>query len=203
MSHGNRRRFRLIGLTGAAGSGKDTVAQGLAEMRFVQYALANPIKRALNTIFGWTMEQWENREWKEAVIERLGFSPRRAAQTLGTEWGRSLHESLWLALAGDVLKFYDNAMLIGDKYQREHPEEEVVPQYIGMVVSDVRFENEARWVRENGGEIWHIKRPGIASVAAHASEAGVARQHGDVELLNTGTIDGIKQAAKIIVRGGE
>lgn len=191
--------FQLIGLTGPAGSGKDEVAKALVQVGFVQYALASPIKRALNAIFGWDMKQWEDREWKEKEIDALGFSPRRAAQTLGTEWGRTLHNDLWVALAEFTLKFYETALQGGEKFKKENPEAEGLPHYVGMVVSDVRFENEARWIRENGGAVWHIERANVAKVEAHSSEAGVRREYADIALFNSGTVAGLQRAAQILV----
>lgn len=192
----------MVGLAGAAGAGKDSVASALTDIGFVQYALASPIKRALNAIFGWTMDNWENREWKEKD-GALGFSPRRAAQTLGTEWGRSINERLWLELAGYTLNFYDDAHERAAQAQAENPDSvvEMMPHYVGMVVSDVRFENEAQWVREQGGEIWHIRRDDAPSVAAHSSEAGVVQQDADIVIYNSGTLDGLKQGAKLIAQG--
>lgn len=198
LKQGNRRLFKLVGVTGAAGSGKDSVAQGLVKVGFVQYALAWPIKHALNAIFGWEMAQWDDRAWKEAEIEELGFSPRRAAQTLGTEWGRGMKEDLWLSLADFRLKGYDHAIAQALALQAANPgTEAVLPK--GMVVSDIRFENEAQWVRNSGGQIWHIVRPGVEAVAAHSSEAGVKRESQDIVLYNSGSLEGLQRAAQINV----
>lgn len=193
MSQGNRRAFRLIGLTGkpVAGSGKDTVAQSLTQIGFVRQAFADPIKYALNAIFGWTMEQWEDREWKETKLADLGFSPRRAAQTLGTEWGRSMHQALWVQLVARELARYDSM------------DHELVQRPVGMVISDVRFEDEATWVRENHGQVWHILRPGIASVESHVSEKGVAIAPGDIVIHNVGSREGLQRGAQIIAREEE
>lgn len=148
-------RRKLIGLTGPAGSGKTEVANFLSNTRgFEQHMLAGPLKAGLCAMFGWTMDQWEDREWKERVIPGLGFSPRRAAQTLGTEWGRGLNQDLWLLVA---------AMRWA----------KVPETAAGLIVTDVRFDNEAEWVRASGGEVWRIERPGLAPVEAHSSERGV------------------------------
>jgi hypothetical protein len=173
----------------------------LQQIGYVQYAFASPIKRALNSMFGWKMEFWDNREWKESVIPELGFSPRRAAQTLGTQWGRGLKPTLWLDLCAEALRFYDGAHEAGEKYKRENPGVELVPQYVGMVVSDVRFENEATFIRENGGEIWHIVRDHVQPVEAHESERGIIPCGCDIVLFNRGTLPGLQKAAQMIARG--
>jgi len=93
--------MRLIGLTGPAGSGKDTVARLLCEQHgFVQIAFADPLRAMLKAGLGLTDEHFNNREDKEAPLEWLGKSPRQLLQTLGTEWGRrQVHPHLWLELA--------------------------------------------------------------------------------------------------------
>jgi hypothetical protein len=51
-------------------------------------------------------------------------------------------------------------------------------------ISDVRFDNEAKWVREQGGVIWKISRHGLASVRHHSSENGVDVDPADLLILN-------------------
>jgi hypothetical protein len=150
-----------------------------------------PLKAGCCAMFGWTPEQVqgvtpEAREWRETVLPEFGFSPREAMQKLGTEWGRDvMHKDLWVLIANQNLRKLESA---------EKPP-------VGVVVSDVRFPNEVNWIRDNGGEVWHIERPGLAAADAHASEVGVERQAHDIVLYNTGTAEGIQQAAQIIVRG--
>ena len=43
----------------------------------------------------------------------------------------------------------------------------------GMVISDVRFDNEAAWIPAHGGRIIHVIRPDTKAVEAHASEDGI------------------------------
>ena len=86
----------LIGFTGRAGSGKDTAGQVLVrQLGFKRYAFADPIKKALNAMFGWHMGMWENRDWKEGDLPGMCYSPRLLAQTMGTEWGRSIDPEFW------------------------------------------------------------------------------------------------------------
>lgn len=165
--------FRIIGIAGPAGSGKDTVAQRLIEKHsFMRYALADPLKNVLNDLFGWTQEQWADREWKERVDDHLGFSPRRAAQTLGTEWGRALHPLLWLKIADSYI---EASRAMNNLYAD-------IPA-AGIVIPDIRFENEADWLRQKGLLI-HVVRDGCVPVEAHSSEAGVAYQEGDATVHN-------------------
>lgn len=172
----------LIGITGRANAGKDTVAQlikGNLMPDFSLYTLAGPLKDGCCFLFGWTRDQLEDREFKEQVDPKWGFSPRRAMQLLGTEFGRALREDLWIHMAQVN---YDSS------------------ECKGMIITDVRFENEADFIRRNGGLLIHVSRPGDAiGESAHASEAGVEFKDGDSFVENGSTIEELKLKVERIV----
>jgi hypothetical protein len=117
-------------------------------------------------------------EQKETIIPWLGVSYRHAAQTLGTDWGRKLiHSDLWLIVL--------ERTLYADLKKTDCP---------GLVLSDVRFENEAAWIRKVGGSVLHVQRnveSGMGAQAkAHASEQGVSFvAETDRLLFNYGTVE--------------
>lgn len=162
----------LIGLCGPAGCGKDTVAKHMANCGFFRYTLAMPIKKGLEAMLGIDIGVWDDRERKEQVIPWLGKSPRQVAQTLGTEWGRQLvHPELWVAL---MLRSWDAVRVSGS------------PR---MVVTDVRFDNEAIAIINAGGTVWRVEREGVAPVAAHVSEKGIDPRHVTGTIKNNGSRD--------------
>lgn len=169
----------LIGIAGRARSGKDTVANFIiAAIGGYRYSFADPI-RAMLAPLGVDMNDpyWQAR--KEDVIPALGVSPRRMMQTLGTEWGRNLINSdLWLVMAHQRLL-------------RNGP---------GMVISDVRFENEAAWIRKHGGRIIHVIRPEAKAVEAHASEDGIEMLDTDAQLFNSGTLEELQLSVRELLR---
>lgn len=173
----------VIGIHGLARTGKDTVANFiLAHRGGYLYSFADPIRAMLMPI-GIDMNDpyWQAR--KEEVIPALGVSPRRMMQTLGTEWGRELiNPDLWLILAKQRLLNYG----------------------AGMVIADVRFENEAAWVRNQGGRVIHVIRKLAVPVAAHVSEAGVVAdlEKGDVILHNEGSLQALQHHVHEILDGG-
>lgn len=57
-----------------------------------------------------------------------------------------------------------------------------------IIIKDIRFENEAQYIRDLGGEIWHIVRNDATKIKAHSSEAGIAIGNCDVVIYNNGTI---------------
>lgn len=65
--------MNIIGITGAAGSGKDTVADILVKNHgFVRVALADPMKRFCKGIFGFTDEQlWGESEKRDVPDKRF------------------------------------------------------------------------------------------------------------------------------------
>ena len=175
--------MKIIGIHGRAGSGKDTAADLLCrEHGFVKYNLAKPIKDAIDSMLMAAHVEpidWDDRVQKETVHPLLGVSPRRAAQTLGTEWGRTfLGEDVWLRLAEAFVDYHVMMNMF-----------EECAGVMGVVVPDVRFQNEANWIYGNGGNVIHIVRPGIDNVEAHISEAGIGMGPLDVVIINDGTIE--------------
>lgn len=156
----------LIGITGRAGSGKDTLAEMLG---YARYAFAKPLKDMLAA--GGFPEP--ARPLKEALIPGFNFSWRRAAQTLGTEWGRGLQGDLWLAMA--------------KRYRLE-----LQADY--LVITDVRFHNEADWIRECGTLV-HVKGRAAeldSTAQQHASEIELPVMPGDYTIFNQGSLNVLK-----------
>lgn len=92
-----------------------------------------------------------------------GKTPRFAMQKLGTEWGREmLADNLWVEAMFDASK----------RYQR-------------VVVTDVRFPNEAGAIQACGGQVLRITRPNNPTPPDdHPSEAQIDTLHVDHELTN-------------------
>lgn len=174
----------LIGITGYAGAGKDTLADAMmVDDRWAKIPLALPIKLMLNTLFDWPLEKWDDRTWKEAPRpEAFWKSPRELAQTLGTQWGRDeVSEELWTSRAIAIA--------------RRHPGPVVVP--------DVRFPNEAALIRENGGYVIRVERADVEPVAEHASEQYVSSITPDVRVFNNQDIDTLRKTGAALARLAE
>lgn len=160
----------LIGLCGAAGAGKNAVAEILrAEHGFDHFGFADPLYAALATITGLSEDDLRDRNQKERPIEWIGKSPRQLLQTLGTEWGRQMvRDDLWVQIG--LRKAAD----IG-----------------AAVITDCRFENEAVAIKQAGGVVWRVERRFAclaADTARHASEAGIPEYLVDAAIDNNGTL---------------
>lgn len=167
---------RLIGLIGPAGCGKDTVRHILVTHHgYAGTAFAEPLRvmvRALFLQLGISHSYIDNRDFKETTIPELGFSYRHLIQTLGTEWAHQcLGQSFWIRCA-ELLRV--QAQL--SRYQR-------------VVFSDVRFQTEAAWIREQGGVLWRIRRPQVAPVRDHISETACQAIEADLTLDNSGSLE--------------
>jgi hypothetical protein len=181
--------LNLIGITGEAGSGKDSVANFLPRDTWC-ISLAEPLKYMLDVIYdiasrytGYTVWDWDDREWKSSVNQDLGFSPRFAAQTLGTEWGRKiLGEGFWIRLL---------EMNIIDLFQSG------VSSSSYFVIPDVRFDNEAEWIKDRGGVIWQVKRARKfqqgETFRLHESENGINPDLIDKTINNNDTLEVLKE----------
>lgn len=178
--------MKIIGITGPARSGKDTLASALLDETVTgeRMSFASPIRGFVAGLLGVTVGELEDGPIKEAPqAEFGGKSPRQMMQTLGTEWGRTLvDEDLWINVARRKLLRY-TAM-----HRSLRPEL--------VVFSDVRFENEAAMLRNLGGVIVHVHRPGAATVHAHVSEAGVAFDSKDIKVHNMHGLNHLQKLAR-------
>lgn len=146
----------IIGINGLAQSGKSTAASFLVDRySFEKVSFATPLKSML-TALGVDVQD------KLSTPPVLcGKTVRHALQTLGTDWGRNL-------IGGDVWVRAAMAKAEGKP---------------AVVFDDVRFDNEAEAIKEAGGVIWRVTRPG-AERMEHASEWGISDSLVDVEISN-------------------
>lgn len=167
---------KLIGLTGLAGSGKDTVRHFLEYFHgYKGLAFADPLRGMLASLLqsaGHSPTWMVDREMKEREIPNLGVSYRLLAQTLGTEWGRSVDPELWVKIAASKIA----SSPAGERH----------------VISDVRFPNEVDWIKRQGGVIIRIVRPGVEPVRSHVSEQADLDWH--YTIMNKGSIEDLGNA---------
>jgi hypothetical protein len=191
--------MKLIGLSGAARSGKDTVGNYLInEYEFKRYAFADPLKRAASEMFGIPLKDFVDDDKKEVVNEFWGYSPRQIAQLLGTEGGRELfREDIWVKRAEKAWLDHQDyiANFSGGGWVDPAGTD-------GMVITDVRFPNEAEWIKETGGLLLHIERPGAdgkVGQSNHASEAGYPDELKDHIIINDGTLEDLYGLVRKII----
>jgi hypothetical protein len=155
----------LIGVVGLIGSGKDTVSKRLEQKHgFRRDSFAKSLKDAVSAMFNWDREMLEgngddSRQWREQPDEfwskKFGktVTPRWVLQHFGTEVMRQhMHDAIWI----------DSCL---SRYNGEP-----------TVISDTRFQNELKTIKEHGGEIILVKRGELPTIeqmqerGAHKSE---------------------------------
>lgn len=203
---------KIIGVCGFIGSGKDTAADYLVNFHeFRRDSFAATLKDAVGAVFGWDRELLEGRtkearEWREQVdtwwakkLDMPNLTPRWVLQYWGTEVCRKgFHNDIWIAsLEARLRNSKDN-----------------------IVISDCRFPNEIKAIKEAGGKViwvqrgelpsWHIMAAkannGDSFAAAklkqlgiHASETAWVGTNFDAIIDNNGSIDDLyKQLANVV-----
>jgi len=176
----------LLGLSGAAGAGKDTFGFLLRdEYGYRKVAYADRLREALYTLNPVVVANGEHHGMfpttysgavyrsLQSVIDEYGWegyksSPfsldvRRLIQLMGTEVGRGIAgPDVWVEATFRDINLKQNT-----------------------VITDVRFPNEAENIKQFGGYIVHIVRPGAENRAgAHASETSMNDWKFDFEITN-------------------
>lgn len=178
----------LIGLHGRAGAGKDTVALMWGTSHgFQRVALADPLREALYELdpmlaTGLTVRMLvDSVGWEAAKRHRLyGPEVRRLLQVLATEVVRDMiSPTAWVDIAEQHIT-------------------ELRDAGSSVVVTDVRFPNEADMIRRLGGHIVRVDRLGPAeSGSQHRSET--ASIHADLVLSNDFDLASLRQHAQVTI----
>jgi hypothetical protein len=168
----------LIGITGHKQAGKNTVANIIQEqyLNVQQYAFADKVKEAAYILDPCVIDSITNVYAKLSyIVDIYGWDVvkqwpvvRQFLQKLGTEVGRNMFgENVWV----DALK----------PQIRDH-EGRIV------VITDVRFDNEAEQIKELGGNIISVYNNKTYTIDGHSSEAGISDYLIDKQIPNNGTL---------------
>jgi hypothetical protein len=197
----------IIGICGFIGSGKDTIADYLVNSHeFRRESFANTLKDAVSKVFGWDRELLEGRtkqarEWREQVdpwwAERLDtptLTPRWVLQYWGTEVCRKgFHDDIWIASLENKLRNSTDHIVISDC--RFPNEIKSIRNAGGLVVRVVRGP-EPEWYQDainyNEGQknmSWALSRSYLEKLKIHASETAWVGTKFDAVLDNNGTLD--------------
>jgi dephospho-CoA kinase len=167
----------IIGLCGNGQSGKDTLAVGLVKYYgFERHAFADPIRNMLYALNPLVLT--DAAAFNEGMlypirlkklVDQYGWEVAKQSnevrillQRLGSEAGRDqLGENVWV----DALFNKAQAPLI--------------------VITDVRFPNEAEAIKQRGGIIVRVEREGYGPINGHHSEVAFKGQN--ILIHNSGT----------------
>lgn len=179
---------RLIGLySPAPGSGKTAIASYLSTNGYKRVSMAATIKKMVVVLLrdlGVSADEATRLvyEDKHEEIPGIKASARHLLQTLGTEYGRGcVHPDVWLMCWRTSVQ--------------EH-----IRAGMHVVCDDVRFPNEANLVRQLGGELWMVTRPGVQRCGTHASEGGLDNfPYFDRRLCNDGSLVDLYQRVRRVI----
>jgi hypothetical protein len=204
---------KIIGICGFIGSGKDTAADYLVNFHeFRRDSFAATLKDAVAAVFGWDRELLEGRtkqarEWREQVdtwwsqrLDMPNLTPRWVLQYWGTEVCRkSFHDDIWIASLEHRLQSTKDS----------------------IVISDCRFPNEIKAIRNAGGLVIWVQRGSLpewydlavransndararadlVSKGIHASETAWVGTAFDQVVNNNNTIEHLYQQLATIVQ---
>lgn len=200
----------IIGLAGFAGTGKDTVADLLrTHVRFGKCAFADQLRYELSEAFSvepllltdrgtkevphpaMALAECKNNEFVGTLLRGAVYdqfdgsvedfltaprSPRQIMQLWGTEFRRAKDTHYWTR---QLTRQINDSVRYGNTRH---------------VITDVRFENEAQAVRNMGGVIWQVNRPGLATNTSHSSESDGSQFKPDAVINNSKDIRHLQSA---------
>jgi hypothetical protein len=209
----------IIGVCGFIGSGKDTIADYLTNFHeFRRESFANSLKDAVAQVFGWDRIMLEGRtkqarEWREQVdpwwSQRLNMpnlTPRWVLQYWGTEvCRRAFHDDIWIASLENKLRNSKDDIVISDC--RFPNEIKSIKDAGGIVIRVVRGP-EPEWYQDainmNSGNTnmnWMLSKTKMEKLGIHASETAWVGTEFDAVLDNNNTIDDLFAQVKDLVQG--
>lgn len=153
---------RLYGLIAQKQAGKDSLGNFLVEKHgYENVKMVEPLRRALLTLD--PIVDWDGGEpiRLSEVVEFQGWDTakedtpevRRLMQVFGTEVARDqFGQDFWVNTARRVIQ-------------------DILDDGVSVVVTDIRFPNEAQMIYDLGGELVKIERPGLPDQDGHASES--------------------------------
>ena len=176
---------KIIGITGKAGAGKDTMRRYIQDSNksTVAYSFASPVYAMLETLLGGDMppkDKYGHYD-KNVVIKPLGVNLRYLLQTLGTDWGRNMvNLQIWIHKAE---KWYKEVAKTDGRRSRRSSKDAII------VFSDIRFNNEAEWVIGLGGDVYEVCRANAERLQPHSSEAGIESTYVKARIYNDSDIE--------------
>lgn len=169
-------KYPIVAFTGPAGCGKSTAASVFPDA--TRFSFARPLKDILESV-GVPRDCLYDPVLKEQPCEILGGkTPRQVLQMLGTNFFREqIRKDFWIRVAERKLT-------------------DLIPQG-PVLIDDCRFDNEAQLVRDLGGTVIEIVRPGV-SRGGHASERGIDPRLIDRTLRNDDTPERFVELVRLV-----
>ena len=172
--------MKIIAFTGPGGAGKNTAAQQLGtQYHTAEVSFAAPLYEMAAVALGMTVEDIH------ALKAQGDVAIRALLEQLGDAVRKTIRPDYLIVRLVDTL--------------RELEESQDTPEL--AVITDLRTEDEAGWVRAMRGLVIHVTRPEGTSNSQHTTNQPIVLDQKDSYLLNNGTKEDLGKIACAIVRG--
>jgi hypothetical protein len=201
----------LYGLSGEAGSGKDSFADIMVFDRgFVKMSFAQKLKDICGVAFNLTYAQLNTQEGKMTILETPRTLNKDSFSKIIMEIGKThstpeiivkldnlsrllLPQNLKFKRPRDILQFVGTEIVrtVDENYWITVLEKQIASSKQNVIVTDCRFPNERALIKKLGGTIIRIKRddnPIEAGVHATESSFGEDKSY-DIVLNNNSTLE--------------
>ncbi len=170
--------MKIIAFCGLTQSGKDTAAEGLYELGYTKSSFAQKLKEVIADVYQVPIEWMNDTILKNTPCKELwGKTPRDILQPVATEGFREGgHPDTWV-------NYLHAKLAMQEKYKNLESE-------FFLSITDIRFPNEARMLRDIGASLVWIRNP-HAIAGTHASESqveSVGKEFADFTIDNDKTL---------------
>lgn len=212
----------IIGIAGLAGSGKDTVCDILRHYSVIdsRYAFADPLKKAVNALFGWGEKHAFGDQKEVDQIISISDLNHNAVEFIGELHMLSI--TMFGVSANAIFEYFKSELasyinteidcyvisprqayqIFGTEVCRDRIDAGIWTKLSPthrVCIPDVRFLNEADWVNQNNGKIIRIIRPDVGSVAEHESESYIDAIDADIEIINDSSLYALEKAVLRVI----
>lgn len=169
----------LIGLLGKKRAGKDTAARFLAQDHgFVRYAFADPLKSVALYVDPFVSDGWHYSRLSEVLHARGEHGAKELAEV----------RQVWQRLGVAMREHVDPDVWL-DATMRK-----VLAESRPVVITDVRFPNEADAIEAAGGLLVRILRALAPTDDAHVSETALDSRACGAHIVNDGPVESLRAA---------
>jgi len=181
---------KIIGILGDIGAGKSTVAEYLEKKHgFSSYAFADPLKKIGEIFYFTKSELYGTQQEKLEINKHHGISGREFMEKFGTDIVREALPKVLPSMAHLWVRLFEI-------YLKEN-------SVANVVIGDVRFPDEAKTIREQGGILIKIVRPNVSEEIRRKESRVEQEKHKitpDIEILNHGNLGDLYKNIDITIQ---